>query len=140
MIRERSAGAVVFTEEDGSLKYLVLHYPAGHWDFPKGHVEEGESDVEAALREVKEETGLDVEIVFGFREVIDYVYSKGNVLSHKTVVFFLARAEDAEVRLSSEHTGYAWLPYGEAMSRITYENSRKVLYKANAFLRNLVMK
>jgi hypothetical protein len=55
-------------------------------------------------------------------------------------VFFLARAEDAEVRLSSEHTGYAWLPYGEAMSRITYENSRKVLYKANAFLRNLVMK
>ena len=135
VIRERSAGAVVFTEKGETVRYLLLHYPAGHWDFPKGHVEDGESDVEAALREVKEETGLDVEIIFGFREVIDYVYSKGNVMSHKTVVFFLARAETDIVRLSSEHTGYAWLPYREAMRRITYENSRKVLYKADAFLK-----
>ncbi len=140
MIRERSAGAVVFINKGGVIKYLLLHYPAGHWDFSKGHLEEGESDLDAALREVREETGLDVDIIFGFREVIDYVYSKGNVLSHKTVVFFLARAEDEGVRLSSEHTGYAWLPYDEAMSRITYENSRKVLYKANAFLKNLIVK
>jgi len=69
--KERSAGFVVFTErEDGKRLYLLLHYPSGHWDFPKGHVEEGESEIRAALRELREETGLtDVEVVFGFRDV-----------------------------------------------------------------------
>ena len=63
MKHEKSAGAVVFRKEKEPL-YLLLHYEAKHWDFPKGHVEENESDNETVKREVEEETGIkDIEII-----------------------------------------------------------------------------
>ncbi len=135
MRREKSAGAVIFNTEDK--KYLLLHYPAGHWDFPKGHIERGEDEVMAAKREIFEETGLEVEFLFGFREVIRYRFREKSMPVEKTVVFFLATTQEREIRLSYEHTGYLWLPYKEALEKITYDSSKKILMKAHLFLKNL---
>jgi NTP pyrophosphohydrolases including oxidative damage repair enzymes len=132
---EVSAGAVVFYRGD-ALEYLLLHYPAGHWDFPKGNIELGETPEKAALREIKEETGLDVELLPGFREEVEYVYARERRRVRKKVIFFLARAPAKEVRLSWEHKGYVWLPFDQALPRLTYESSRRVLAKAHRHLRS----
>jgi NTP pyrophosphohydrolases including oxidative damage repair enzymes len=136
--RERSAGFVVFTEQEGSRRlYLLLHYPSGHWDFPKGHVEQGESDLRAALRELREETGLtDIEVVFGFRKEISYFFTEAGERVLKTVVYYLGRSRTTEVRLSAEHKGYEWLPYEDAISRLKFRTSREVLEAAEKFLRD----
>ena len=137
MIEERSAGAVVFYED--AIKhdrlFLVLHYPAGHWDFPKGAVEKGETEEQAARREIMEESGLRVDsFIPNFRKVIEYHYRRSEGLSHKQVIFFLARSDRRDVRISFEHSGYDWLTLEQALRRLTFENARNILRDANAFL------
>ena len=134
MYDEVSAGAVVFYRGD-AVEYLLLHYASGHWDFPKGNIEPGETPEQTALREIKEETGLDVKLVPGFREEVEYVYSRGGRRVRKKVIFFLAEAPSKEVRLSWEHVGYAWLLFDQALARLTYESSRRVLAKAHRTLK-----
>ncbi|AGB04000.1 NTP pyrophosphohydrolase [Aciduliprofundum sp. MAR08-339] len=135
MRREKSAGAVVFNTK--TRKYLILHYPTGHWDFPKGHVEKGEDETKAAMREIFEETGIEVDLIFGFREIVRYHFREGGTLVEKTVIYFLGTTEKEEVRLSYEHDGYQWLNYRDALNRITYESSKKVLVKAHLFLQKM---
>jgi len=132
---EISAGAVVFYDGGGEVEYLLLLYPGGHWDFPKGNIEAGETPERTALREIKEETGLDVELVPGFKEEIEYFYYRERRRIKKRVIYFLARARSKDVKLSWEHEGYVWLPFGQALARIAFENSRGVLAKAHRFLR-----
>lgn len=134
---EISAGAVVFYDGGGEVEYLLLLYPGGHWDFPKGNIEAGETPERTALREIKEETGLDVELVPGFKEEIEYFYYRERRRIKKRVIYFLARARSKDVKLSWEHKGYVWLPFGQALARITFENSRGVLAKAHRFLRGV---
>ncbi len=137
MIEELSAGAVVFYEDQKRPErlYLVLNYPAGHWDFPKGAVEKGESEEQAAAREIREETGIEVSsFISGFRRKIEYRYRKGSGLSHKQVVFFLAKSNTEQVRISHEHSKYEWLTWERAQSRLTFDNARNVLRDADLFL------
>lgn len=135
LIREKSAGAIIFRKEENRAYYLLLHYQAGHWDFPKGNIENGEKEIDTAKREIYEETGIqDVEFIFGFREVIEYFYYRNGQKVYKTVVFYLAKTNTKEVRLSYEHKGYAWLSYEEAIKRVTYKSSKKVLEKAHRYL------
>ncbi|MBI4146184.1 NUDIX domain-containing protein [Candidatus Woesearchaeota archaeon] len=129
---ERSAGIVVFHDN----KYLLLHYEAGHWDFPKGHVEKDESDEQAALREVEEEAGIGADIIPGFEEKIGYFYKREGKLIRKEVVFFVGKAKSSTVKLSYEHIGFEWLPFKEAINQLTYKNAKEVLSKADAFLKN----
>ena len=133
MLSEHSAGAVVF--KDG--KYLILKYSEGHWDLPKGHIESGESELEAATREIKEETSLDVSFIDGFKEYISYVYRKGEEMSKKSVVFFLAESKSDSVTLSHEHLDYLWLDFEDAYNLITFEGARNVLKKAEEFRKDL---
>lgn len=128
---EKSAGIVVY---DGG-RFLLLRYDAGHWDLPKGHVEKGESDRDAALRELKEETGLEAAIIEGFEERINYVFTKGGKPIKKEVVFFVGTPIETEVTLSDEHTDFVWLPLAGAVKKVTYDTARDVLKKAAAFLK-----
>ena len=106
---EKSCGAVVFNED----KILVIQQVAGHWGFPKGHVEEGETEVETAIREIKEETNLDVEINEKFRYVERYS-PKEDV--EKDVVFFVAKKIGGELISQVEEVQkMLWVSYDEAM-------------------------
>ncbi len=135
MAEEVSAGAVVYFKDGKALKFLLLHYEEGHLDFPKGHVIVGEKIEEAALREIKEETGLTVSLSVDFRETYAYTYkNKENIMSGKRVYFFIGESQSKETRLSDEHIGYAWLSYEHALGKLTYDNAKDVLKKANEFL------
>ena len=135
MVREISAGAVIFRMEEGQPIYLLLHYGSGHWDFVKGHIEKGETEIQTVVRETKEETGIDdLRFVEGFKERIKYFFRRGKEIVYKEVVFYLAETKKRKVSLSYEHIGYIWLPFKEAINQLTFENARNVLRKAHKYL------
>jgi 8-oxo-dGTP pyrophosphatase MutT (NUDIX family) len=130
----RSAGVVLFRPVK-KREYLLLHYAAGHWDLPKGIIEKGEASEQAALRELKEETGISkAEIISGFKETIKFTYAWEGKKVLKFVVFFLARTRQKRVEISWEHRGFVWLPYKEAVKKVTFRNAKNVLKKAEAWL------
>lgn len=134
-MEERSAGAVVFRDTLAGRMYLLL-MNQGRWDFPKGNMEEGESELQTVLREVREETGLgDLRMVHGFRKVIEYFYRREGKNIHKQVVYLLASASEERVKISFEHQAFRWLTYEQALERATYDNSKAVLAEAEAYVR-----
>ncbi len=133
-MNEISAGVIVYYKTDGKIEYLCLHYESGHWDFPKGHVEQNEKLEETALRETKEETNLDVELNPGFKKSLSYFYRRDNLLISKTVYFFLGQAHNKKVKISSEHIGFKWLTYEDALDLLTFDNAKEILKKAHEFL------
>ncbi len=135
MMRKKSCGAVVFRKNQ-EVKYLLLHYEAGHWDYVKGEVEKNESEKDTVIRELREETGItDARFIEGFKGEISYFFKMGGRTIHKEVVFFLMETETSDVVLSFEHTGYEWLGYQKAVERLTFENAKNVLRKAHTFLK-----
>jgi bis(5'-nucleosidyl)-tetraphosphatase len=135
MKREFSAGSIVYyIENEKAPDYLVLYYGANHWDFPKGKLEPGETNEMAAVREVKEETGLDIILNKGFEYQISYKFRMGDELVSKQVVFFTSRVETKNVVISHEHSGFVWLPYEKMRQILTYDNSVKLLDSAHAFV------
>uniref|UniRef100_A0A5S6QPX4 Bis(5'-nucleosyl)-tetraphosphatase [asymmetrical] n=1 Tax=Trichuris muris TaxID=70415 RepID=A0A5S6QPX4_TRIMR len=134
---ERAAGFVVFKRVDGLVKYLLLQASDQdhHWTPPKGHLDEGETDLDAAIRETREESGLqpqDYAIIPDFRHVMRY-------LAHgkpKEVVYMLAelRNDDTQVRLSEEHMKFDWCPLLEACQLVKYPDAISLLQEVEAFL------
>jgi bis(5'-nucleosidyl)-tetraphosphatase len=134
-MQEKSAGAVVYRDTDAGRKYLLLQN-SGRWDFPKGGVEPGESELQTVMREVEEETGItDLTIVPGFRKVIEYFYRREGKNVHKQVVYLLAATRHETVKISFEHQGFGWFPYHEALQRASYDNSKVTLGEAEKFIR-----
>lgn len=144
-MREKSAGAIIFRMIDSMPHYLLLHYHSGHWEFAKGHIEEGEDFETTIRREVEEETGIkDLKIVPGFKEYSKYFFRKSYDLKgeakkkapwvFKLVLFLLAETKTKEVKISKEHIGFAWLPFDQAVKKITYKNAKELLKKADAFI------
>jgi bis(5'-nucleosidyl)-tetraphosphatase len=131
---ERSAGVVVWQKRQGKITYLLLDY-SRHWDFPKGHVEKNEDDLMAALRELAEETGItEVTLVPGFQHEITYFFKANGQLIRKSVMFYLAETKIRDITLSHEHVGYAFLPFDEAIKRLTYDNAKQLLRQAHQHL------
>ena len=134
-MEERSAGAVVF-RKDGERRMFLLLQNAGRWDFPKGGMEKGETELQTVVREVKEETGLQaIKLVPGFRKVIAYFYRRDGKNIHKQVVYLLASTDEEKVKISFEHQGFGWFSYVEALERASYENSKLTLTEAEKFLK-----
>ena len=136
---ERSEGAVIFRQENNSVKYLLLLYKEGHWDFVKGHVEKGEDRLETITRETEEETGIiDLKFIPGFNEWISYSYQRGDKEIKKEVGFIIAETQTEEVKISYEHKGYEWLTLNKALEKTSFENSKQLLRKADKVVRAYV--
>ena len=106
---------------------LLIKQTKGHWGFPKGHVEKDETEIETAIREVKEETNLDVEIDANKRYTMEYVTDKGTL---KQVVLFIAKCTGGEIKAQEcEVNDIKWLDFDEAMQTITYDNTRELFKK-----------
>jgi len=132
MIYEKSCGAVIFAEQNGSRLYLVERMQKGHFSMCKGHVEGEETEHQTASREIREETGLAVEFLDGFRKTIGY---SPNPDCQKTVVFFLAHADSTNVTAQEEEIQeILWLPFAGAAAALTFDSDREILRQAEAFL------
>jgi len=135
MREQKSAGIVLFRNDSDKNEFLLLNYPQGHWDFVKGKIEQNETSHETALRETKEETGItNIEFVDGFEESVEYDFRFKKEDIHKKVIFFLAKTNEKNIKLSHEHNDYLWLEYNDALKKTTFENAKNVLTKANEFL------
>lgn len=124
---ERSYGAIVYKIKDDGIYILIEHMIQGHNTMPKGHIEEGESEVECATREIKEETNLDVTIDTSFSR--DITYSPYPDIE-KTCTYFIAELKEEEEKLKPQEcevNSLEWLKIDEAISSLTYQNDREVL-------------
>ena len=133
---EKSCGAVIFYIKDGRPVFLLLrHLLGGHWGFSKGHIEEGESEKDAAMREIFEETGLPVTFIPGFRKVTMYSPRSGVT---KTVVYFLAKSEKMDVICQPEEIiQYKWQSYSKTAFTLRHESDRSILRSASNFLKRI---
>lgn len=132
---EKSAGAVVFRRENQKIKYLLIQYGWGHWEFPRGLIRKGESLEEAARREIEEEVGIkDIRFIPGFKEWIKFFFKLKGKNIMKIATFLLAETKTKRITLSFEHQNYAWLEYEKAFKKLTFKNAKEVLKKANDFL------
>ena len=130
---EKSCGSVIYKLENKSIYILLIKHNKGHWSFPKGHMETGETEYQTAIREVKEETNLDIKIYDGFRYITTYS-PKENVM--KDVVYFLSTPINSEIKPQLEEVQkIEWVSENEAKNIITYEEDIKILDEALNFIK-----
>ncbi len=137
MLKQYSAGVVIYrTDEKDERSYLLLQYPRGPLDFPKGKLYDGEAWRTGALREAYEETGIQLELHQTFEHFYRYTFndSRGNKIE-KTVMFFIAKVPfDQNVVLSEEHVDYFWFKYDQARLNLQFENIKYLLDQVDQFL------
>ena len=139
MAIEKSAGFILISDNflTSPPSVLLLHYNSGHWDFPKGNIETNETEIQAATRELKEETGIGIfTLIPGFDQVLNYKYTRKSTLISKQVTLFLASTNVNRVIISHEHIGYQWAEINSAVKQLTYSNAKAALTSAMNFLKN----
>lgn len=125
---EKSCGCVIINDD----KVLLVKQVDGHWGFPKGHVEENETEEETAIREVYEETNLQVEIFSDFYKKVTYS-PRENVM--KDVIFFLARPKSIDTKpQEAEISKVEWVSFDEALNILTYEDTKNILKEVLDFI------
>lgn len=129
---EHSSGGVVFRRTRESLDFLLIRDPYENWGLPKGHIEPDESPLDAAVREVREETGLAVIEVHAELPTIDWYFRDGGRLVHKICHFFLVESPtgDPEPQRDEGITACVWCSFEAALETVTYDNAREVLRAA----------
>lgn len=140
MTREKTIGFIIFKKQGPAIRYLLLHHGGQYWNFSKGRPEAMETELETALRELREETGIaEVKIVDGFYDGYDYDFDteiengERNKVN-KTAIFFLGEAGEAAIKVSSEHLDFGWFDYETALKRLFYQNGRDLLKRAHKFI------
>ena len=119
---EKSCGCIVLNNQK---EVLLIKHNAGHWGLPKGHIEKGETEVETAIREVKEETNIDVEINTNYRYSLTYSPKEGIT---KEVILFVANNKTNNLKEQIEEVQEVkWFNFDDAINTITYDNSRELL-------------
>ncbi len=135
---EKSCGAVLINDENGKIRYLIIRSKDGNYGFPKGHVEDGETEKETAMREIYEELKIKPTIIDGFKENAEYkLTDKENTI--KKVTYFLAKYSNQKITIKEDELSEGSLyTYEEAMKLIKFENLKKILQKANHIVERLV--
>ncbi len=132
MIYEKSCGAIVYTNVNGERLYLVEQMLGGHWGVPKGYVEENENEEDTALREIKEEVGLDVIIDSGFRTLETYSPKDGFI---KDVVYFVAYSKSMDTTMQAKEVrDIKWIKIKEATDLIEFQDMQEIMIMADTYL------
>ncbi|MBU0648042.1 NUDIX domain-containing protein [Patescibacteria group bacterium] len=141
MKKEKSCGIIVFQKFDTELKFLIIRHrikeEGEYWNFPKGHIEPGETEEETAKREVLEETRIQTEIIPGFRHEDHYINTRHGEDINKTAVFFLGRPLNTDIKICPQELLDAkWATLDEAHQLLTYGTSKKTLDQALGYINN----
>lgn len=138
MIAERSYGIIPLQRQSGEWRVLLIQHHAGHWSFPKGHLERGELPQQAAERELLEETGLAIEEMLSVEPFSEkYQFNrKGNVVV-KTAEYFPALVTGTVVIQSSEIKNSQWLPLEKASEVISFQEGKEINRQVIAFIQTL---
>ncbi len=132
MKTEYSCGAVVYTIINGKRKYVIITNKKGIYGFPKGHIEKGETKIETALREIKEETNLDVNLLDDFKESETIIKDEQRI---KHITYFLASYNDQKIKpKEDEVSSVKLMSYDEAINLFQFDSRKEVLKKAEKFL------
>jgi 8-oxo-dGTP pyrophosphatase MutT (NUDIX family) len=131
---EVSCGAVVFTRKDNEIYFVIVKSLEGFYGFPKGHIEENESEEETALREIYEEIGIRPQIIEGFRTTDEHsIPNKKYII--KRIIYFVAEYDNQEICYQKEELEGAYLmTYEEAMKNFQFESSKRILNEAKKFI------
>lgn len=139
MKKEISAGIIIYRRTDEGQKFLLLYHGHNYWNFAKGKIEQEEGSLAAALREVREETGLgshDLRLARDFKAHERFYFKRQGQPIFKIVIFYLAETRKAEVKVSHEHEGYGWFLIRDAKNILgKYKDSQRVFKQAYEFLR-----
>lgn len=132
MKREKSCGAVIYKIEDSQIMFLIIKHIGGHWSYPKGHVENDETELETAKREVKEETNLDIIFEDDFRKVNTYTPHPKTI---KDSVYYLATPINKDIKIQEEELAdAAWLDYYQAYDTLSYATDKDILQEARRYI------
>ncbi len=135
MITEKSCGGIVYTKDHGDIQYVIIRSKEGIYGFPKGHMEDGESETETALREILEETGLSVNLICGFKAEDTYSFTYNGEARTKLVVYFLGEyTNQIPIPQLSELNSVHLMDYETAISVLQFESSKRLLTQAHNFL------
>ena len=129
---EISAGAIIYTKIKNEIFYLLAKDFHSNWGFPKGHLENNETKQEAAIREIKEEVGVDVILDTSFEETLEYVMPNG--IKKKSIYFIAYFENQIPTRQLEEVQEIKILEYEEALNLLTFDNMKQVLINANRIL------
>ena len=136
MKNEKSCGIIVFTRENDIIKYVIIKSIGGFYGFPKGHVENNETETQTAIREVFEEVGLKPTLINGFRETVEYYIPSADV--QKQVVYFLGEYNNQDIVFQKEELLSAELmEFSKANESFTHQNNKDLLLKADLFIKNM---
>lgn len=135
----KAAGAVIYKLDKNAPKYLILRSVYhGEWGPPKGHADNGENELETAMREIYEETGIrKATFLPGFRATLSYVVDKKGKRYNKEVIYFLSELPEAPVKLSKEHSEQHLATLAEIEQMVKHDDLKSVFRKADAFIRAL---
>ncbi len=134
MKKEKSCGALVVRRIGEEPEILLIKHRGGHWAFPKGHVEAGETEEQTAVREVCEETGLTVKLDTRYREMVTFSPAPRTM---KDVIYFAATViSGVETPQLSEVSNVLWVPFSKATRYITYDNDCRLFEKMIAFVQD----
>jgi 8-oxo-dGTP pyrophosphatase MutT (NUDIX family) len=140
--REYSAGGTVFKKKGNQIVWLIIQPSAkdqpwrqGRWQLPKGWIDEGETSQQAAIREVKEEGGVEAEVIEKIDRINIFFYNEDKQRVVKNIVFFLMKYQGGREKDHGPETEKAvWLSFDPAWERLTFKSERKILEKARKIL------
>jgi len=139
MKKDTSIGAVIYKQDKDKILFLIIKHAKGHWAFPKGHCENGETEIQTAKRELFEETGIDNIYIRDENIMLEEYYSFNNPdtgIINKKVKYFIAKCMGGDVKIDGkEIVDFRWCDIDNAVELITFGGAKKILNEANNIIR-----